>query len=398
MSGLHTDRRIVSAHDFRRIAKKRLPRIVFDYIDAGVGEEQTVRANRDAFGRITFNPRSLVDVSARDQTTTVFGRRIETPIMIAPAGAQRLACREGEVAAVRAAARVGTIFCLSSGSNRSIEEVAEASNGAPLWFNTQNWQPRELQLSLLRRARAAGFECLLVSIDSPVEALIDANQRNGYSIPFKLNARVVIDAAHRFRWLRQFLFSAPITFKNLEAFNEDRRLSLSEAASLHTQLKNRAATWRELEWYRSVWEGPLIVKGLLTADAARRSFDAGADGIVCSNHGGRMLDGVPATMEVLSRLVEVAVAREKEVFLDGGIRRGTDVVKALALGARAVLIGRPFFFALAVAGEEGVVRLFDILKREVANTLGHLGCPTLADLDASVVNVPEGFFAPAEAL
>jgi L-lactate dehydrogenase (cytochrome) len=391
VSTSHHDRRIVSAHDFQRLARKRLPRVVYDYIEAGAGEEQTLRANRDAFAEITFNPQYLVDVSARDQSTMVFGRRIETPIMIAPAGAQRLACRSGEVATVRAAARAGTALSLSCGANRTIEEVAAAGRGAPLWFNLQNWQPRELQLSLIRRAASAGYQALLVSIDSPVEALIDRNHRNGYSIPFKLGTGAKLDAARRFRWLRQTLFSPPITFGNLQAFEKESKLRLTGASSLARQLKNLSATWADLEWFRSVWDGPLVVKGVLTPETARLAFDAGADGVVCSNHGGRMLDGVPGTMNVLSSIVEVGAERDKEVFLDGGIRRGTDVVKALALGARACLIGRPFFYALAVDGENGVVRLFDILKNEVENTLGHLGRPTLAHLDPGVLNVPAGF-------
>jgi isopentenyl diphosphate isomerase/L-lactate dehydrogenase-like FMN-dependent dehydrogenase len=378
---------MINTEDFRQAARRRLPRIVFDYIDAGAGDEYTLRANREAFGRITFRPRSLVDVSKRDQSTLVFGRRIETPIIIAPAGAQRLVCREGEVATVRAAAKIGTIFALSSGSNRSIEEVAGAAKGATLWFNTQNWQPRELLQSLVERAQQAGYHALLVSIDSPADPLMDRSRRNGYSIPFRLNARAAIDAAHRLRWLREFMFSPPITFKNLEAFNEGHGISLSRAASLHSQLKNPAATWDDLKWFRSIWQGPLVVKGVLTAETARKAFDVGADGVVCSNHGGRMLDGAPATMDVLPEVLEAAAGRHKEVFLDSGVRRGTDVVKAIALGARACLVGRPFFWALAVGGERGVVELFDILRKEVDNTLGHLGRPTLADLDPSAVSL-----------
>lgn len=384
-------KRIVSAHDFQRAARKRVPRIVYDYITDGVGDQQTVRANRAAYSEISFKPTALVDVSKRDKSTTVFGQTIKTPIMIAPAGAQRLACRQGEVATARAAAQIGTVFCLSCGANRTIEEVADAGRGTPLWFNIQNWRPRELQQSLIERAQKAGYQALVLSIDSPVEALIDRNRRNGYSIPFKMDLRAKLDAARRPHWLQEFLFSSPITFRNIEAYAREHQLPLSTSSSFARQLKNPQATWEDVRWYRTLWDGPLVLKGVVTPESARQAFSAGADGVICSNHGGRMLDGTPATMRVLASIVDVAAAHGREVFLDGGIRRGTDVVKALALGAQACLIGRPFFYALAVDGEAGVVRLFDILGGEVENTLGHLGRCSLSELGEDVLGIPADF-------
>lgn len=361
-----------------------MPRIVFDYIDGGAGDEYTLRANREIFGKITFRPRSLVDVSRTDQTTMVFGRLVKTPILLAPAGAQRLACREGEVATARAAGRIGTIFTLSSGSNRTIEEVAAAASGT-LWFSAQPWQPRKLLGSIVERADRSGYHALVVTIDAPAEPLVDRNQRHGYSIPFRLNFASAVDASHRPYWLREFLFRPPISFENLKAYGETYCDPRSSGVSLNSRLKNPSATWEDLKWFRHIWKGPLVVKGVLTAETARRAFDIGADGVVCSNHGGRMLDGLQSTMAALPEVVETAYGRDKEVFLDSGVRRGSDVVKAIALGARACLVGRPYFFALAVGGEEGVVHLFNILKREVENTLTHLGRPTLADLDSTAL-------------
>ena len=376
---------IASLEDFRRQARRRLPRAVFDFVEGGAGDEVTLRENRSAFERVTFQPRALVDVSRREQSTTVLGTHVTLPVLLAPAGLARLVSREGELAVARAAGRAGTIFVLSTAASCSIEEVAAAASG-PLWFQLYLGRDRDVGRSLVERAATAGYAALCLTIDVPVPGRRDRDVRNGVTVPPRITRRNAFDVAHRFSWLRDVLIGPPITFKNLTPYAGGMTGAVALAAYHNEQLVNAGATWNELLWLRGFWSGPLVVKGVMTAKDACRAIECGADAVVVSNHGGRQLDGLPASIDVLPEIVD-AVQGRAEVLIDGGIRRGTDVVKALALGARACLVGRPYLFALAAAGEEGVLGMLEMLRAEIDCTLALVGCTALGELDRSSVGV-----------
>jgi L-lactate dehydrogenase (cytochrome) len=394
---------VINSEDFRAAAKRRLPRVVFDFVDSGAGAEGTTRANEEAFSAIKFHPRHMVNVSERSQQTKVFGRPVEMPVLLGAAGPARMLHPEGDRAAARAAARLGTVHTLGTGASSSIEEVAGAAGNGTLWYQVYMWRSRALIQSLVERADRAGYHAIVLTIDTATAARRDRDLRNGLltsgrrpriydnhaklSIMPRLTVRTVLDVMRHPRWLLgTYLLTPPITFKNVTA--EDARFAATSwynPGEIQKRM-SETATWDEVRWLRTIWQGPLVVKGVMTAEDARLAFDHGADGVIVSNHGGRHLDGLPATIDVLPRIVDEA-APGKEVFLDGGVRRGIDVVKAIALGARACFIVRPFYWALAVDGEDGVVRLLEIFRKEIDSALGALGRPTLADLDVSALDL-----------
>lgn len=328
----------------------------------------------------------LTDLSQRDLGTTVFGRRIELPVMLGPAGMHRLVAREGEVATARAARTAGTVFALSASSNRTIEEVAAAAPGAHLWFQLYLWDSRAWSEHLVRRAAAAGYEVLCVTVDTKAPgARKYRDLRNGLLDP-RVYARSALDAVRRPRWVANFLLGPRIRGVHLPSDGgKPAEVSLFKSPSVIARRMDPSATWDEIRWLRGIWQGPLVVKGVLTAEDATLAFEQGADGVICSNHGGRVLDGVAASLDALPRVVEAAARARKEVFIDGGIRTGGDVVKAIALGARACLIGRPYWWGLAVGGEHGAARVLEILRAEIDGALLRLGRRTIADLDRSVI-------------
>ena len=392
----------ISSDDFRREARRRLPKPIFDFVDSGAGAEGTTRANEEAFHAIKFRPRQLVDISGRSQRTTVLGRSVEMPVLLGPAGTARLVHRDGELAAVRAASRMGTVYCLSTGASCSIEEVAEAAGGGTLWFQVYMWRSRELVESLISRAERAGYHAIILTVDTATAGRRDRDLRNGLlaqrtmrqfgnhaklTVVPRLTIGTVVNTLMRPRWLmRHYLLAPPITFKVVSA--EDVRMSATTwgGPGMIQKRMSETATWEEVRWIRRLWQGPFIIKGILTAEDAHLAFDNGADAVIVSNHGGRHQDGLPATIDVLPRVVAVAAKRGKEVFIDGGVRRGIDVVKAIALGARGCLIVRPYYWALAVDGEKGVLKLLTELKVEIDSCLGHLGRPVLDDLDPSALD------------
>jgi L-lactate dehydrogenase (cytochrome) len=376
----------VNLEDVRRHARRRLPRAIFDFIDGGAGSDVTVRANRAAFGRYVFQPRPLVDVAHRDQTVTVFGKELSLPVILGPAGTSRLVHHSGELAIARAAAQAKTAYVLGAASSYPLEEVADAGRGASMWFQLYVWRDPDIVKDLVRRAAAAKFDVLCVTIDTPITGLKDRDLRNGLSIPPRITVRNALDTARHLRWFASYLRHDSITFKNLDPYGFDMGGSvMGLSAFMRSRLNNPSNTWDDLKRVRSQWDGPLVVKGVLTAEAATKAFEAGADGIICSNHGGRNLECNPATIDALPAVTDVAAAKGKEVFLDGGVRRGTDVVKALAIGATACLIARPYHWGLATKGESGVVEVLEILRREIDNVLALVGRPRLDDLDRSVV-------------
>jgi L-lactate dehydrogenase (cytochrome) len=369
-----------SINDAREVARRRLPHVIYEFIIGGAEDEQALRANLHAFQRLTLRPRVLVDVSVRDLSVSVFGTRIALPVMIAPTGLARLAGREGDIAGARAAGRNKTIFTLSCMSSHTIEEVAHASSG-PLWFQVYLWRHREVVESLVVRAKAAGFQALVVTVDVPINGKRERDLRNGFVVPPRPTLHTAVDILRHPRWV--LTLRPPITFKNLAPAASPQQ-TIAHAKYFNEVLSNPAATWREIDWLRDLWQGPIIVKGILTPEAAEEAVAHGVDGIIVSNHGGRQLDAAPASLDALRDVAE-AVHGRVELFLDGGVRRGSDVIKAAALGAKACLIGRPWLYGLASGGEDGVVRILEILREEIDRTFILLGRRSFTDLDRSVV-------------
>ena len=385
MSGLA---RAFTIDDLRRLARRRLPRAVFDFVEGGAGDERTVVRNRAAFERLLFQPKVLVDVSKREQATVVFGDRIETPVLLSPTGMAGLCWPKGEVAAARAAHEAGTIYTLSTHSSCSIEEVAAGAPG-PLWFQLYVWQNRDLTRSFVERARAAGYRALLLTVDVPVISRRERDLRNGFTVPPRLTARNVLDTVRRVGWIRRVLFGPRLTLANLVGAPGAPRTDIVTLAGVANRQVDPSIAWDDLVWFRSLWSGPLLLKGVLTAADARRAAEHGVDGLVVSNHGGRQLDGVPATIEALPEIVD-AVGGRIDVLLDGGVRRGADVVRALALGARAVMVGRPYLYGLAAGGPAGVRHAIETLAREVDQVLALVGVPRVGDLDRTIVRRADG--------
>lgn len=373
----------INLEDIRRIARRRVPRAVFDFVDGGAEDERSLDWNRRAFNEVRFRPRVLVDVSERDLRTTVFGQELALPVVLAPAGLARLVHTEGEVAAVRAAGAAGTAFALSTASSCTIEDVGAAATG-PWWFQLYLWQSREVVAGLMDRAWESGARVLVLTADVPIVGQRERDLRNGMTIPPRITPRNVVDASWRVRWVRDLLLRRPITFENFLGATAAGDSATALGTYVNRDMINPAASWEDLDWVREHWKGKLVVKGILTAEDAREAIDRGADGVIVSNHGGRQLDGAPGTLEVLPEVVE-AVGGRTEVLLDGGVQRGTDVIKAVAMGARAVCVGRPWFYGLAAGGEAGVRKVLELLHDEMDRSMALLGRPTIADLDASVV-------------
>ena len=379
--------RLACVADFREAARRRLPRAIFDFVDGGAGHELTTRANEEAFLRFALRPRLLVDVSQRDLSVDVLGRRLSMPLLLGPSGMQRLVHPDGELAAVRAASRHGAGYVLSVGSSHSLEEVADAGRGAVLWFQVYLWDTRRWTEDLLRRARDAGYDALCVTIDSKAPGPRKYRDiRNGLAtIPPRVDLSSSLDAMRRPRWLVRYLLSPAIRSVHLVDDDQKIGVSLFKSPAVIQRRMSPAATWDEVDWLRRAWDGPLVVKGIMTAEDAVEAFDRGADAVICSNHGGRILDSIPPTLAALPGVAAVADRKGKPVFIDGGIRTGADLVKLKALGARAGLIARPFWWGLAVGGESGVFQVIDMIRKELDSTMTMIGRPSFEGLDASVI-------------
>jgi len=378
---------IVNISDFRPIAERRLPKAVFDYLDGGADGEITLRENCRAFDDIIFRPRCAVAFSDCRLKTSVLGHELSFPAMLAPVGYSRLMHPSGEMAAAAAAGKAGTAYILSTISGHPMEKVKAASPG-PVFYQLYLLGGREAAEAAIDRARNAGFSALVVTIDTPVAGLRERDLRKGMKelmgsrtlakLPFLPNI-----LAHP-RWLAQFLLDGGVPkLANVVVPGKGPLQMLDVAASLAAS----AVTWSDLRWIRQHWGGPIVVKGVLTGDDARRAVAEGASAVSVSNHGGRQLDGVRPSIRALPEVVS-AIKHQAEVWVDGGVRRGSDIVKALCLGARAVLCGRAYAFALSAAGEEGVTRAIQILKADVDRTLRLLGCPSVQELDESYIEVP----------
>lgn len=356
----------INLHEFEACAREVLPPMAYDYYSSGANDEITLKENCEAYRRLKLAPRMLVDVSTRHLQTKLFGEQISMPVLIAPTAMQRMAHPDGEVAMVKAAGQAGTIMVLSTLSTASIEEVTAAATG-PVWFQLYVYKDREITASLVQRAEKAGCTAIVLTVDSPHLGRRERDVRNCFRLP-------------------EGLCLANLSTAGLSDFPKDAGGDSGLAAYI-ASLYDTALTWSDLKWLKSITKLPVLVKGILRADDARRAIKYGAEGIIVSNHGGRQLDTVPATIDVLPAIVNACRGRA-EVLVDGGVRRGTDVLKALALGARAVLIGRPALWGLAVGGEDGVTSVLQLLRQELDLALMLSGCPDVNEIGRDIIYRP----------
>jgi isopentenyl diphosphate isomerase/L-lactate dehydrogenase-like FMN-dependent dehydrogenase len=376
---------LLNVDDYRRAARRRLPRGLFDLIDGGAGDEVTLRRNRTAFERIALRPRLLADASSRDLRTTVLGQPVSMPVLLDPTAHAHLIHSDGELGVARAAAGAGIVYALSTLSDVSLERLAAETTG-PKWFQLYAPPDRAGVIAVLDRAQAAGYEALCVTVDVPVGGLRERARRSHMPLPPQLTPRLVAQAAMRPRWTIDFL----------AAKKRPGGVAVRSAPTRPAPSGSRFITEDDLALIRHRWPRPLLIKGVQRGDEVQRLIELGVDGLVVSNHGGRQLDGVAASIEILPEVVAAAAGRV-EVFLDSGIRRGTDVVKALALGARAVLIGRPYLYGLAVGGEAGVVDVIETLRAELDNAMALLGLTAISELGLAAIQIPSGFGSRSDA-
>ncbi len=367
-----------SIGDLRRLARRRLPAAALGYLEGGGEDEWTMRRNREAFGQVELVPRVLRAVSQPDTATTVLGTPMPLPFALAPIGAPRMFHREGELAVARAARHTGLPYGISTLATQPLEAIASAAQGSPLWFQLYLWGDRSAARKLIAQARAAGYRALLLTVDTSVRSNRERELRHGIVLPNpELTLRTVANGALHPAWAWHFLTSPALGFPNLSASALTSRQRLAE-------MFDGTVGWPDLDWIRQEWDGPIALKGVLSADDARRAAGEGVDAVIVSNHGGRQQDHVPAALEVLPGIAD-AVGDQVEVLFDSGIRRGSDIATALALGARAVLVGRAHLYGLAAAGEPGVRHAIDILAGQLRTSMALCGAATLADLDRSLL-------------
>ncbi len=380
----------VTIADLRRLAMRRLPRMAFDYIDGGAEREWTLRENCRAYEDVLFRPRSAVATSSVDLRATVLGTTIDVPFILAPVGSSRMFYPRGEEEAASAAGDAGTIYTLSTLSGCRMEDVKAATSGTA-WYQLYLIGGREVALGAIARAKAAGFKALVVTIDTPVAGMRERDARNGVKQLLARNLSTVPHLGQMLTkpgWLYSFFNDGGLmSFPNIVINGEPMGY-----ADVGAALEQSMTSWNDFKWIREAWGGPIVAKGVHTADDARRAVAEGAAAIVVSNHGARQLDGVSSTIRVLPEVVQ-AVKGQTEILLDGGIRRGSDIVKAMCLGARAVLIGRAYAYGLSAAGEAGVARAIEILRTDVVRTLKLLGCARIEDLDGSYIDPPSEWTA-----
>jgi isopentenyl diphosphate isomerase/L-lactate dehydrogenase-like FMN-dependent dehydrogenase len=379
--------RVINIEDLRRMARRRLPRVVFDYVDGGAEGEVTLRENCRVFDDVVFRPRQAVAISNCDLSARVLGLNLSFPAILAPVGYSRLMHPAGELAAAAAAGSAGIAYTLSTISGHKLENVRAASPG-PVWYQLYLVGGRQVAEAAIERASLAGFSALVVTIDTPVAGMRERDPRNGMKellggsvfakIPFL--PQILTHPA----WLVAFLLDGGVP--NLENIVIPGKGPMP-LVDVTAALAEAAVTWEDLRWLRQGWTGPIVVKGVLTGDDAKRAVDEGAAAVIVSNHGGRQLDGVSSSLRALPEVV-AALDGQAEVLMDGGVRRGSDIIKAICLGARAVLVGRAYAYGLAAAGQIGVARALEILRDDAERTLRLLGCASASALNASYVDVP----------
>lgn len=367
----------------RALARKRLPRMVFDYIDGGSDDEITLGRNDRRYGDYELNFKSLVDISSINLETRVMGARSRAPIIVTPTAAQRLFNpRAGEAAVARAAKAKGLVYCLSTLASTTIEDIAQYTDG-PKWFQVYVWKDRAIVEKAMERARAAGFTGLILTVDVPVAGNRERDHLNAFTIPPKINAKTVSQVLARPGYLWDMATTPEILAANWADMDTG---GMGIIQFLDSQF-DRTVTWQDAKWMKEAWGGPFAIKGIARPDDARRCIDVGADAVWVSNHGGRQLDTAPATIDTLPDIV-AAVRGQAEIILDGGIRRGTDIIKALALGATAVAVGRPYLFGLGAGGQAGVERALDILLTALERDMALVGASKLSELTPDFVRLP----------
>ena len=379
---------VVNVSDLRERARRRLPRMVFDYLDGGAETEGTLRENVRAYSDVLLRPRSAELVPSVDLGTTVLGHEIAVPFLFAPIGSSRMFWPRAEAEASKAAGKAGTVYILSTLSGTKLEEVKAATSG-PCWFQLYLCGGRDVALGSIARAKAAGYSTLVVTIDTPVAGMRERDVRNGTrellsGNPLKMLPHLP-QILVRPRWLYDFFADGGLmSFPNV--LLPDGPMQYADVGAA---LEAAAVSWADLGWIREAWNGPIVVKGIHTADDARRAVDEGAGAVIVSNHGGRQLDGVAPTLKILPEVV-AAVGDRTEVLFDGGIRRGSDIVKALALGARATLLGRGYAYGLAAGGEAGATRAAEIFRADLIRTMKLLGCASVGELTSDYLSIPPG--------
>lgn len=375
--------RAASIEDLRRMARRRVPGGVFDYIDGGAEDEVALDRNTRGFREIEFVPRVLRDMGNVDTTGTILGKQVPFPLILAPTGFTRIAHPPGELAVARAAARAGLPFSLSTMGTRSVSEVAAVSDGSK-WFQVYVWRDRGLLKDMIMGAKAAGFEVLCITVDAAMLGRRERDVRRGFTLPPKMGADILLEAVIRPAWSLRFAFSEPISFANVAGqSNIDGSSAVDLAAFMNTQF-DPTLSWEDVEWMRTLWDGPVLIKGVQSVADAVIARDRGLDGVVLSNHGGRQLDSAPSIIELVQPVAQ-AVGGDLDIVCDGGVRRGGDIVKALALGATSCMIGRPYLYGLAAAGEEGVDWVIEHLRSGMQRDMALCGAASVAELTPDLI-------------
>jgi L-lactate dehydrogenase (cytochrome) len=365
--------------ELRAVARRQVPQAVFDYVDGAAEEETSLARAREAFRRVEFVPNVLRDVSSVDTSTTILGKPSALPLIFAPTGFTRMMHHEGEIAVGRVAARTRIPYALSTMGTTSVEKLAAATPGLRRWFQLYLWKDRAASRELINRAASSGYEALVLTVDTPVAGARMRDVRNGLTIPPALTLKTIFDSALHPTWWFNMFTTEPLSFASLNSWN-------GTVADLVQHMFDPSASFSDLEWLRQEWKGPLIVKGIQNVEDARAVVALGADAVVVSNHGGRQLDRAPTPLEQLPRIVE-AVGDRAEIYLDGGILSGADVIAAVGLGARACLVGRAYLYGLMAGGERGVQRAADILTKEIVRTLQLLGVRAITELTPEQVHL-----------
>ena len=372
--------RCLNIADLRAAARRRAHKMVFDYIDGGADDETTLRRNSDAFRDYELHYRVMAGVEQIDSSVMLLGERIDVPFICSPSAGNRLFHTDGERAVAAAAATCGTIYSLSNLASVTMEEIAGLTQG-PKWFQLYLWKDRALVREMLRRARAAGYSALILTVDLPVTGFRERDPRNGFTIPPTYGPRQIWEAVKRPAWTWDYLLGDPIRYANLSMATSAVSLADFIAQQLHAGF-----TWADAEWVLGEWNGPAVIKGVVRSDDAKQAVTLGFNAVMVSNHGGRQLDHSPAPIDVLEEVVQ-AVGGDAEVILDGGVRRGTDILKALALGARAVSFARPYLYGLAAGGEQGVLRALTLLAESVRRDMALVGARNVGEITRSLVRL-----------
>ncbi len=375
--------RAASVADLRRIAQRRLPGGVFDYLDGAAEDERTLQRNVSAFAQVEFRPRVLVDVANVDTSTTVLGQPLAYPLVLAPTGFTRIADPQGELAVARAAARADLPYTLSTLSTRSIEEVAAVSGGRK-WFQVYVWRDRGLVKEMLERAAESGYEAIMITVDTAVLGRRERDIRRGFTLPPKIGLETLLSGVLHPGWTWSFVRAEPIAFANVVGRSVGDGTDPVTLSDYINRQFDPGLSWSDIDWFRNQWSGPVILKGVQTVEDAQLAANAGVQAIALSNHGGRQLDGAPPALELVAPVAD-AVGDRVEILCDGGIRRGSDIVKAVALGARACMAGRAYLYGLAAGGERGVDHVLSHLHEGVARTLALTGTRRVVDLTRDLV-------------